>query len=557
MKKLSDGRAAAVVFTALALIFWHFRCRTFGPGDSGQHVLAALTWSVSRPPGYPLYDLLGWLWTRLPWSEPAAAVDGLSGLCAAGAAALSFLVLRRQGCGRPAALAAAGLMAFSPLFWYYAEVAEVRSLNDLLAAAATLLLLEGRLAWFAAALGLGAGHHPTFVLLLPAFAWAAWPRRRELARRWPALAAVFAAALAAPYLILWLRLRLGPPPAYNPDRVRAARDVALLFLRQRTGGYVNMFARRHAFFGGFSLPDLARHAGWLASCLASGLGPAGAFAVVAGAAALARGRRERLVFWALWAALPAAVFLLISSQQMPAIDPQYLRAVSLRFYLLPMMGLFALAAFGLDALLGRVDRRFGWALAAAAWAAPLGLHPLDLRRRDWPRLYGEAILRDSGPRDFVVLAADDSIVATAYLDVVEKRAGDRVFLLPWLFYYPAYIENLTARHPGLAVPRTRDGAVSGRLDAWLRLNPGRGLCAEAVDAGPLGREARFVGMRGVLAVARGAPQPAAEAAREAAAFRASAFGALRPDDVLADTQEVYFLKAAAAVERAYGPARSP
>src|SRR5687768_5032883 len=104
MRKLSDTRAAFGVFALLAALFWALRCRTFGPGDSGQHVLSALTWGVSRPPGYPLYTAVGWLWTRLPWAEPAAAVDGLSGIFAAGAAALFYLLLRRQGCGRPAAL---------------------------------------------------------------------------------------------------------------------------------------------------------------------------------------------------------------------------------------------------------------------------------------------------------------------------------------------------------------------------------------------------------------------------------------------------------------------
>ncbi|MCR4296114.1 MAG: DUF2723 domain-containing protein, partial [Elusimicrobia bacterium] len=131
-----DARAAGVVFASLTALFWLGRSRSFGMGDSPQHVLAALLWAVPHPPGYPLQTALGWLWSRLPWSDPGAAVNGLSGVFSAAAAGALFLLLRAGGVRRAAALTAAALMAFSPIFWYYALVAEVRALNGLLALAA-------------------------------------------------------------------------------------------------------------------------------------------------------------------------------------------------------------------------------------------------------------------------------------------------------------------------------------------------------------------------------------------------------------------------------------
>ena len=126
---------------------------------------------------------------------------------------------------------------------------------------------------------------------------------------------------------------------------------------------------------------------------------------------------------------------------------------------------------------------------------PLAVHPTDLRGHDRAKVYGRQIVRDSGPDDFVVLAADDAIVSTTYLDVVEHATGNRVFLLPWLFYYPSYILELQRRHPGVTVPRGLDGSVSKSLRDWLTVNPGRGLCAEAVDYGPLHLEFPHIGAR--------------------------------------------------------------
>jgi len=158
---------AIAVGAALAAVYWWGRSRSFGAGDSPQHVLSALAWGVSRPPGYPLYTALAHAASRIPPGPAAGNVNGLSGLLHALAAALFFRLLRRWGCGARAALIATAMLAFSPLYWYYSEVAEVRALNDLLALSAALLAAQldersGRRAWLGlgACLGLGLSHHP-------------------------------------------------------------------------------------------------------------------------------------------------------------------------------------------------------------------------------------------------------------------------------------------------------------------------------------------------------------------------------------------------------------
>lgn len=140
--------------------------------------------------------------------------------------------------------------------------------------------------------------------------------------------------------------------------------------------------------------------------------------------------------------------VLISSQEVRIGDMDYLRAIVLRFYLLPMIGLFALVGFGADWLLSRTRRELGWALAAAAVLCPLYWRSIDLSRADPVRSYAEDILRSAGPRDMVLLTSDEANFSLLYMDLVEHRTGDRVFLFPALFTNEAYIARLAREHPG-------------------------------------------------------------------------------------------------------------
>lgn len=475
MKPRSDAALAASLFAALAVLFWSGRSHSFGPGDSAQHVVAALTWGVPHPPGYPLQTAVAHLWSSLPWSNPSAAVNGLSGLFSAGAAAMLFLLLRLQGCGVAASLAASGFMALSPLFWFYSLVAEVRGLNDLLAVSAAYLACRGSLLPLAGIVGLGLGHHPTFLFITPALLWWVWSARRPTQSDILKAALVAAVTLALPYIILGARLAHSSP-AYNLYSVSGWADLPGLFLRENYGGPLRMTSG--AGFGGFSL-DFARlfeHAGWMLSSALRHVGPA----LLLCAPALAAPSRAAKG-WLLWLGVSGALFLGIASQQVAICDPEYARAVIARHYLLPFVGFFALAGHGAQWLAGRIRPAFLSALAAAAFLAPALLAPLSLSKEDPLLTHARGMLRDSGPRDFLLLAADDSIFAAFYLDLIARESGDRVFLTPSLFTYPPYVRRLKRRHPDLVLPPFDPRAgLPTDWALWKKLNPGRAVLAEGV-----------------------------------------------------------------------------
>ncbi len=472
MKRLD----AAAVFAFFATIFWFGRSHSFGGGDSPQHMLAALTWSVPHPPGYPLQTALGWLWSRLPWGDPGAAVNGLSGIFSAGAAALLFLHLKRSSSSRAASLTGAALMALAPLFWYYSLVAEVRALNDLLALACALLAAdwarEGKprsLALFSFCLGLGLSHHPTFLFLLPAFAvWLS--ARRPSANLAAACAMIAVAALAAPYLLLGARLAYSAP-VYNLFEVNGWGDLPGLFARTGLGGPLRMAAGAPALGArGFDFARCVEHAGWFASAMWTHAGPVGLGLAALGAASLLRKERRELAAWMAWFVASAGIFLVFSSQQLPAVEPEYARAVAARFYLLPMIAVFALAGYGARELRPWA----GWALLAGVFLAPLLLRPMSLSAQNPLLDYTRALVRDSKPGDFVVLGSDDTIFAALDLELVRRETGGRVFLCPTMFAFPSYQRRLARTYPGIVLPPlTTDWA------AWKKLNPGRAVVAEA------------------------------------------------------------------------------
>ena len=161
--------------------------------DSGDLITAAYTLGVPHPPGYPTYTLLAWLATRLPIGTIAYRVNLISALSAALALGLACRCAQLLlPAGRPALLlsaASALTLAFSPLLWSQAVIAEVYALHTFFAVLLLWLLLRWRSGgsranlWTAGlALGLGLGNHLTLIFAVPAAFVLLWPQRRRWLR---------------------------------------------------------------------------------------------------------------------------------------------------------------------------------------------------------------------------------------------------------------------------------------------------------------------------------------------------------------------------------------
>ncbi|HOG45937.1 MAG TPA: DUF2723 domain-containing protein [Anaerolineae bacterium] len=216
---LAGGGALALYIATLA--------PSVQPADAGEFQLVAAVLGIAHPPGYPLYTMLGKLFTLLPLGDLAWRVNLLAAVCAAATLAVVARTVRRATGSAAAGLLAALALGLTPTFWSQATLANVRSLTALFTALAIYWLLAygaGRrprdLVAFALTFGLGVTHHSSIGLLaLPfaAYLLAVDPRLFIQPRRWLAPLAALILPLA---VILYLPLRSAMNPSFDTPSVR-------------------------------------------------------------------------------------------------------------------------------------------------------------------------------------------------------------------------------------------------------------------------------------------------------------------------------------------------
>ncbi|MHB1295407.1 MAG: glycosyltransferase family 117 protein [Anaerolineae bacterium] len=196
--------------------------------DSAELTIAATTLGITRATGYPLYILLGHVWSWLPVGDAGLRLNLFSAFCGALTVALADRILRRMRVGAWAALCALGLMAVAKYFWGLSLIAEVYTLHTALMAAAILQALRwaerptaGRLAVLALLYGLSLGNHAATLLLAPGLATylllvargSGCARRNLLAPR--TLGLVVLGGLAGLSVYVYVPLRYLAQPAFN------------------------------------------------------------------------------------------------------------------------------------------------------------------------------------------------------------------------------------------------------------------------------------------------------------------------------------------------------
>jgi len=125
----------AIVLSILTFVVYAF---TAAPGvtlaDSGDFIMGVLTLGIVHAPGYPLYTVLGHLFSLLPFGAPAFRVNLFSALWGSLCLGLVFLILRTLSIDRTHAVFATLFLGFTTVFWSQTGVAEVYSFNGFLIA---------------------------------------------------------------------------------------------------------------------------------------------------------------------------------------------------------------------------------------------------------------------------------------------------------------------------------------------------------------------------------------------------------------------------------------
>lgn len=408
-----DRLAALSVAAALFAVYAAGASRTIAVGDSGDLVTAAHVLGVPHPTGYPLYVLAGKAWSMLlPVGSVAFRLSLFSAAAAAAACGLLFLLCRRLDTGVPAALAAAGTLAFAPAFWGEATLQRVYALNALFLMAAMLAAWR----WWqrrdapsfalTALIGaLGAANHTTMGVFLIAFGlFALASDARAVLRPRPL-------ALAAAATLLGLL-----PYAHLP--LAARRQAPLLWGDPGTwSGFLDIVLRRDFWWRAWveSPADAVTVAADYLASLPQQLTWPGAALAVAGLVAAARRRRALLLLIVLvMAGNLLAMLLHGSSGDLFVWHRYYIPSYAMAALLLGL---------GVEALPQRGAAAWrALALAVPCWLAVQGWTRFDRSEDQLAEWYARTLLAEVAPHA-IVHAADDSVLfPLLYLTLV---AGER------------------------------------------------------------------------------------------------------------------------------------
>ncbi len=222
------------VFTASTLACLTLYIATLAPdllpADNGEYQMVAATLGIAHPPGFPLYTLLGHLFTKLPFGEtPAYRVNLLSAVTSTATLLIVMATVYRLTKSWLGTLVSVLALASATTFWAQATTANIRSLTALFAALALYALMGFReatqsknskladrcLILFALAMGFGLAHHLSLAfmaLIFGLFIVLVDPSLLKTPRRW--LKPILAGLLGfLPLLYLPLRAQADVPGA--------------------------------------------------------------------------------------------------------------------------------------------------------------------------------------------------------------------------------------------------------------------------------------------------------------------------------------------------------
>ncbi|MEO8167274.1 MAG: DUF2723 domain-containing protein, partial [bacterium] len=252
-KIISSPQANAILVALFAFIVY---LKTLAPSvtfiDSGELAAVASTLGIAHPTGYPLFTLLGWIFSRLPIaSEVIVRLNIMAAFfCAAGIFFFYHLVhfVLTGVFGRNTALkfskketlpvairassaGAALLLAFSETYWAQAVAIEVYSLHVLFLSLVTLFFFKaifqdqwsrdersGSNVWwyaFALTLGFSFANHMTTVLLAPGFLFLYFATQGFGQQSWKRIALMAVPFLVGLSVYVYLPLRASMSPAMN------------------------------------------------------------------------------------------------------------------------------------------------------------------------------------------------------------------------------------------------------------------------------------------------------------------------------------------------------
>lgn len=509
-----------VIFGAIFFLYFRMLAPTVAPqADSGELVTVAATLGIAHPPGYPLYTLLAFAFTKIPWGSVAWRVNLMSAVFQVATLLVVFLIVKHLTKSVLVSLVTILILALSYTFWLYSLVAEVFALNNFLAVAIVYVALTVRpklLLLLALFLGLGLSNHHTIILILPAVVYLVFPfikkivveRNFFLLVRLGFLMTLALALGLAPYLyIVWRAKTAIVPVAWAYPT--SLPEIWRMFTRADYGTFSSVATVDP------SLATLADKFGQILTyfrLLWDDFSLVGIILAVVGLLYSWFKNRRSAVFILLGFLFSGPLFLSYANFPFKEFTGTGLTVVE-RFYLLPNLFLVLAMGLGLNFVVKLLRKRtiflLLFALSLVFYLVRLGvLHYGLVDQHDnylaWE--FGKNIVSGVPPWSLIFLQGDIPTFTAFYARYVEKIGPDVEFITANQVLFDNRYRYLSSVRPDLNLGFPQAASPEGVLSAnltfadWYFFGP-PGFKLEEVTSSPSGLLFKIIKPREILSLA--------------------------------------------------------
>ena len=254
----NENKLGLFAFLLSFLVYVLTLCPTIFTGDNGELVTVAYTLGVPHSPGYPLYCLIGKLFTFIPIGTIASRVNLMSALFAAlTVVTIYFIIIQFIKIINPnassisrflPAISASLIFAYSDTFWSQAVVAEVYTLWLFMVASAIFILIKWTqektdklLYLFSFLYGVAVTAHQLTFMLAPAFSLMVLLYEPRIFARPKTIVFMFCLFLLGLALYLYIPIRALSNPAINWNKIHDMESFLGYLLRKQYGEIKNNY----------------------------------------------------------------------------------------------------------------------------------------------------------------------------------------------------------------------------------------------------------------------------------------------------------------------------
>lgn len=461
------------LFLFLLIINIHMLCPNVPAGDGGELIAAATTGGIAHPPGYPLYTMIGKLFSFIPMSNIAWRLNLLSAVLNSASAVFVYLILYSITMMLLPSLIGALFLSFSAVFWKYSHVAEVFPLNNLFVAVLIYVLIlwskntsvsskkgkeetnESSSSWilysWAFLFGLSLTNHLTIIFVFPAFIYFIFSQQRSVFR--PSVlfrGFVFFLLGLLPYV--YLPVAASFKPYLNWDNCETFSGFIRIITRGDYGTFILSPTGINQSSPVFQMPIYLKS-------LLNEFSVAGFVLGLLGMWRLYRKNAMLFIFFASGFILSGIIFLMVGNMD---INKPSFYAVNSRFHMMPGIFFALFIGFGVEMLFAALDiflknnalsmRMAGFFVLLLPFVlAVLNYNKADQRWNTLPYEYGKNALLGL-PQNAVLIATGDTYLGV--IDYLHLTLGMRpdIKIVEEKVKYSWYVKQVRKRIPDLNIP---------------------------------------------------------------------------------------------------------